>query len=105
MKRCRFANWARGYFWDKVNTWKPDRFAELPKHPLGDFLRHYAVEGHGKANQWGDGPWIFYTFDHRCLKNAEDYDGLAITVPRGATDVKAIEDEFFHTMTMSGGGR
>jgi hypothetical protein len=36
------------------------------------------------------------------LKNAEDYDGLAITVPRGATDVKAIEDEFFNTMMMSG---
>lgn len=105
MKRCRFANWARGYFWDKVNTWKPDRFDELPKNPLGDFLRHYAVEGHGKANQWGDGPWIFYTFDHRCLKNAEDYDGLAITVPRGATDVNAIEDEFFRTMMMSAGGR
>jgi hypothetical protein len=99
MKRCRFANWARGYFWDKINVWKPDRFGELPENPLCLFLRHYAFEGHGRANQWGDGPWIFYAFDHRCLRKAEDYDGLAITVPRGATDVKAIEDEFFATMS------
>lgn len=98
MKRCRFANWARGYFWDKINVWKPDRFRGLPKNPLCDFLRRYSLEGHGKANQWGDGPWIFYTFDHRCLTNAEDYDGVAITVPRGATDVAAIEDEFFDTI-------
>lgn len=98
MKRCRFANWARGYFWDKINTWKPDRFRKLPANPLCDFLRRYAFEGHGKANQWGDGAWIFYTFDRRCLTAAADYDGQAITVPRGATDVKAIADEFFKTV-------
>lgn len=98
MRRCRFANWARAYFWDKINTWEPDRFRELPANPLCDFLRRYAFEGHGKANQWGDGAWIFYTFDHRCLTNAEDYDGLAITVPRGATNVQAMENEFFKTM-------
>lgn len=98
MRRCRFANWARGYFWDKINTWKPDRFRELPANPLCDFLRHYAFEGHGKANQWGDGAWIFYTFERRCLTAAEDYDGRAITVPRGATNMEAIENEFFNTM-------
>lgn len=98
MKHCRFANWARGYFWDKINTWKPNRFRELPANPLCDFLRRYAFEGHGKANQWGDGAWIFYTFGRRCLTAAADYDGQAITVPRGATDVKAIENEFFKTM-------
>ncbi|HWB12705.1 MAG TPA: hypothetical protein VG826_26000 [Pirellulales bacterium] len=98
MKRCRFANWARGYFWDKINTWKPDQFAQLPHNPLCDFLRHYAFEGHGKANQWGDGAWIFYLFDHRCLQDAESYDGQAITVPRGATDIGAIEAEFFKTV-------
>lgn len=98
MQRCRFANWARGYFWDKINTWKPDRFSELPRNPLCDFLRRYAFEGHGKANQWGDGPWVFYTFDRRCLTKAKDYDRLAITVPEGATNVAAIEDEFFKTM-------
>lgn len=103
MKRCRFANWARGYFWDKINVWKPDRFRDLPQTPLGDFLRHYAFEGHGKANQWGDGPWIFYTFDHRCLTNVEDYDGAAITVPKGATATGMIEDEFFATMTAACG--
>lgn len=99
MRRCPFANWARGYFWDKINVWKPDRFRELPANAVCDFLRRYAFEGHGKANQWGDGPWIFYTFNHRCLTGAEDYDGLAITVPRGATDVAAMEGEFFKTMT------
>lgn len=98
MERCRFANWARGYFWDKINTWKPERFGELPRNPLCDFLRRYAFEGHGKANQWGDGPWVFYTFDRRCLTKAEDYDAMAITVPKGATDIRAIEDEFFGTM-------
>lgn len=101
MKRCRFANWARGYFWDKINIWRPDRFKELPANPLCNFLRHYAFEGHGKANQWGDGPWIFYTFDHRCLTKAEDFDGLAITVPRGGTNIAAIENEFFSTMRNS----
>ena len=88
-----FANWARGYFWEKVNAWRPER--------------HYATEGHGKANQWGDGAWIFYTFDRRCLTKAVDYDGMAITVPREETNVRAMEDEFFTTMkdrAVYGGG-
>jgi hypothetical protein len=98
MKRCRFANWARGYFWDKLQIWNPDRFKELPHNPLGDLLRTYAFSGLAKANQWGDGAWIFYTFDHRCLTRAEDYDNVAITVPKPGTNVKAMEDEFFATM-------
>lgn len=44
MERCRSANWARGYFWDKINTWKPERFGGLPRKPLCDFLRRYAFE-------------------------------------------------------------
>jgi hypothetical protein len=99
MKRCRFANWAKGYFWDQVSEWKPERFKSLPKNPLGDLLRAYATVGHGKANQWGDGAWVFYTFDHRCLTKAEDYEKAAITVPREGTNVKRMEDEFFATMT------
>jgi len=98
MKRCRFANWARGYFWDKLQVWKPDRFKELPHNPLGDLLRTYAKGDLARANQWGDGAWIFYTFEHRCLTQAEDYDHEAITVPKEGTDIKAMEDEFFITM-------
>ncbi len=99
MKRCRFANWARGYFWDKLQVWKPDRFKELPHNPLGDLLRTYATGDLAKANQWGDGAWIFYTFDHRCLTQVEDYDNVAITIPKQGTQLKAMEEEFFKTMT------
>lgn len=95
MRRCRFANWARGYFWDKIGVWKPDRFKELPRNPLCDWLREYASSGLGQANQWGDGAWIYYTFDPRCLTTAADYDAIAITIPREATNVKRIEHEFF----------
>jgi hypothetical protein len=98
MKRCRFANWARGYFWDKLNAWNPERFRSLPSNPLGDLLRHYARSNLARANQWGDGAWIFYTFDRRCLVRAEDYDRKAITIPRDATQVKYIAAEFFATM-------
>lgn len=98
MKRCRFANWARGYFWDKLQVWNPDRFKELPHNPLGDLLRTYAFSGLAKANQWGDGAWILYTFEHRCLTQAEDYDHEAITIPKEGTSIKAMEDEFFITM-------
>lgn len=99
MERCRFANWARGYFWDKVNTWNPERFNELPKNPLCDFLKDYAFKGHGKANQWGDGAWIFYVFDRRCLAKAEGYDRIAISVPKEGTNVEWMGEEFFVTMT------
>jgi hypothetical protein len=99
MERCRFANWARGYFWDKVSKWQPERFNDLPQNPLCDFLREYAFRGHGKANQWGDGAWIFQLYDPRCLTQVEDYDGQAITVPRAGTNVASMENEFFRTMT------
>jgi hypothetical protein len=99
MERCHFANWARGYFWDNVSKWQPERFNDLPQNPLCDFLREYAFRGHGKANQWGDGAWIFQLYDPRCLTMAEDYAGQAITVPRAGTNVAAMENEFFRTMT------
>jgi hypothetical protein len=97
--RCRFANWARGYFWEHVGTWKPDRFKDLPRNPLCDLLRDYALVGHGKANQWGDGAWIFYLFDPRCLTKAEPYDKVALTIPKGGTNVRRMEQEFFATLT------
>ena len=99
MKRCRFANWARGYFWDQVSTWDPKVFRELPRNPLCDWLREYAEVGHGKANQWGDGAWIYWVFDPRCLTRAEPFDNEALTVPREGTDVKRIEQEFLATMS------
>jgi hypothetical protein len=96
--RLPFANWARGYFWGEWSKWKPESFQELPENPLGDALREYAKSGLGKANQWGDGPWIFYVFDRRSLTKAIDYDGTAITIPREATNARAMEEEFFKTM-------
>ena len=63
-----------------------------------DFLRNYAFKGHGRSNQWGDGAWIFYIYDTRCLTRAQDYDKAGITVPREGTNIKAMEDEFFATM-------
>lgn len=98
MRHFRFVNWARGYFWDKVSIWKPERFQELPKSPLCDFLRSYSVSGLGKANQWGDGAWLFQVFAPGCLTAVEDYDQLGITVPTSGNNVKAMEDEFFRTM-------
>jgi hypothetical protein len=98
MKHFRFANWARGYFWKEVNTWPVERFNELPKNPLCDWLREYAKSGLGKANQWGDGAWIFYTFDRRCLTKAILWEKHAITIPRAGTSAKAMEEEFFRTM-------
>jgi hypothetical protein len=98
MERCRFANWARGYFWDKLGTWRPERFGELPNNPLCNELQRYAASDLGKANQWGDGAWPFYLFDSRCLTEVEDYDGQAITVPRQGTNPARMADEFFATM-------
>ncbi len=97
-QRCRFANWARGYFWRDIAEWKAERFNELPKNPLGDLLRKYASSSLGKANQWGDGPWIFYTFDRTCLTRVADYDGYAITVPKDGTNTDRMAREFFSTM-------
>jgi hypothetical protein len=99
MGHFRFANWARGYFWKEVGTWDAKAFEKLPRNPLGDLLREYARSGLGRANQWGDGAWVFYLFDRRCLTRAEGYDGKAITIPRGGTDAKRMAAEFFATMT------
>lgn len=99
MRNFRFVNWARGYFWDKVGVWKPERFQELPKNPLCDFLREYSVSGLGKANQWGDGAWLFQLFAPGCLTAVEDYNKLGLTVPRAGNNAPAMENEFFRTMT------
>lgn len=98
MKHFVFANWARGYFWKEVSTWPVRRFDELPKNPLCDWLREFTRTGLGIANQWGDGAWIFYTFDRRCLTKAVPWDRHAITIPRDGTNAKAMEEEFFRTM-------
>lgn len=97
-QRCYFANWARGYFWDKINTWNPEPFSNLPDNPLCNLLKKYAKSELGKANQWGDGAWIFQTFEPRCLSKAEDYDGVAITIPKDGTNLTMISNEFFSTM-------
>jgi hypothetical protein len=101
MTHCRFANWARGYFWNKLKSWNAEPFQKLPNSPLSRLLREYAGSDLAKANQWGDGAWIFYTFDHRCLTKAEVYDQLAITVPEGATNVEQIAAEFVATMNLA----
>jgi hypothetical protein len=99
MKHFVFANWARGYFWKEVSTWPTERFKQLPMNPLCDWLREHARSGLGKANQWGDGPWVYFLFDRRCLTQAVPWDKHAITIPREGTNAKAMEEEFFRTMT------
>lgn len=98
LRHFRFVNWARGYFWDKVGGWKPERFKELPKNPLNDWLREYAVSGLGKANQWGDGAWLFQLFAPGCLTAVETYDDLALTVPQTGNNIPAMDEEFFRTL-------
>ena len=98
MKKFRFANWARGYFWKEVGEWDPKPFARLPANPLGDLLREYAKTDLAKANQWGDGPWAYHLFDARCLTRAEAYGKDAITIPKGGTDMKRMREEFFATL-------
>jgi hypothetical protein len=98
LRNFRFVNWARGYFWDKVGDWKPERFQELPKNPLCDFLSEYASSGLGKANQWGDGAWLFQLFAPGCLTAVETYGGQAVTVPRTGNNIPAMNEEFFRTM-------
>ncbi len=96
--RLRFANWARGYFWPDISQWNPAVFDALPQNPLNNLLRDYAHGDLAKSNQWGDGAWIYWLFDHRCLTNAEDYDKSAITVPRNATHPVRMADEFLNTL-------
>ena len=98
-KQFRFANWARGYFWNDINRWDASPFEKLPDNALGQLLRDYAQSDLAKANQWGDGAWIFYLFDHRCISKAEAYDKIAITVPEGGTNFERIRDEFLTTLT------
>ncbi len=98
-QRLFFVNWARGYFWGEWSNWDPKQFEQLPKTPLGDLLRHYANSDLGKANQWGDGAWIFFLFDNNCFARVEPYNGVGITVPQSANRVKQMEREFFQTMT------
>lgn len=93
----RFVNWARGYFWDKVSTWKPDRFKSLPANPLCDFLREYSTSRLGKDNQWGDGAWLFQLFAPGCITQIDVYDEAAVTVPQSGNRISAMEDEFFRT--------
>jgi hypothetical protein len=101
MNRCRFANWARGYFWNDVSTWDAKCFDALPANPLCDWLREYATKGLGKANQWGDGPWLYWLYDPQCLRGAEPWDARAITVPKSKTDVPAMAAEFVRTLSDS----
>lgn len=99
--RLRFANWARGYSWGSWSNWNPARFDSLPLNALGDTIRKYANSDLGKANQWGDGAWIFHLYEPRIFTKVEEYDGTAITIPRDGTNVSAIENEFFKTMQAS----
>ena len=98
MRHFKFVNWARGYFWKEVSVWPESRFQELPKNALGDFLREYAASDLGKANQWGDGAWLFQLFAPGCVTAVEDYRQLGLTVPRSGTNAKAMADELFRTM-------
>jgi hypothetical protein len=98
LRHFRFVNWARGYFWDQVGDWRPERFGELPKNPLCDWLRDYSVSGLGRANQWGDGAWLFQIFAPGCITAVETYDGQALTVPRAGNNPRAMAEEFFRTM-------
>jgi hypothetical protein len=97
--RLRFANWARGYFWPDLAKWDPAAFDRLPDNPLGRLLKDYAQGGLAQANQWGDGAWLFWLADPKCLTRAEKWDDSAITIPRDAGDVRAMSEAFFRTMT------
>ncbi len=97
-QRLPFVNWARGYFWGDWSAWKPERFKELPDNPLGEMLRKYSTSDLGRANQWGDGAWLFQLFAPGCITQVETYDKQALTVPRAGNNVQAMEEEFFRTM-------
>ncbi|MDX1961546.1 MAG: hypothetical protein SFX18_00245 [Pirellulales bacterium] len=97
-QKLLFANWARGYFWGDWSQWNPELFKELPNNPLCDMLRDYSTSDLGKANQWGDGAWIFALYEPRCITKVESYNETAITVPKEGTDAKRMEAEFFATL-------
>lgn len=98
-QRCLFVNWAKGYFWGEWSRWNPKAFDKLPNNPLGETLKKYARSDLGKANQWGDGAWIFHLFEPRCLTKLEKQPGFGLTVPRDGTNISMMETEFFKTMT------
>lgn len=62
VRRCRFCNLARGYFWDKINVWEPDRFRELPKNPLCDFFAAIRFRRAGQGQSMGRRPVDFSFF-------------------------------------------
>ncbi len=101
MKHFRFVNWARGYFWKEVSNWEPKLFEKLPANALGNLLRNYAKSDLGKANQWGDGAWVYDLFDRHCITQAEAYGKSAITVPKAGTNAQRMRKEFFNTMANS----
>ncbi len=73
-------------------------FKKLPDNPVCDAMRRYAFGGLAKDNQWGDGAWIFWLFDRRCLTRTEVYDETGITIPKDGVDAKAMREEFFRTL-------
>jgi hypothetical protein len=97
-QRCRFANWARGYFWPQLGKWNPESFAALPKNPVCDALRRYAFGDLAKDNQWGDGAWIFWLFDRKSLTTFEIYDDVGLTIPKEGVNADAMQREFFRTL-------
>ena len=99
LQRFRFVNWADGYFWGDWSEWQPERFLRLPKNPLTEALSNYANSDLGKANQWGDGAWIFALFEPRCISKVLDKKVNELTVPKEGTNFRWIEDEFFKTMS------
>ena len=99
LQRFRFVNWADGYFWGDWSEWKPERFHMLPKNPLTETLSNYAISELGKANQWGDGVWIFALFEPRCISKVLNNKFDEFTVPKEGTNFRWIEVEFFKTMS------
>jgi hypothetical protein len=97
--RLRFANFARGYFWTDLSKWDAAPFDRLPDNPLGRLLKEYARGDLAKANQWGDGAWLYWLEDPGCLTGAEPWDDSALTIPREAVDVTRMSETFLRTMT------
>jgi hypothetical protein len=102
MRHFRFVNWAQGYFWDKLGEWHPERFEDLPRNPLCDFLRGYSITDLGRANRWGDGAWLFQLFAPGCITAVEELDGLGLTVPLRGNVPSAMEAEFLRTLKRVG---
>lgn len=93
-----FVNWAQDYFWGDWSPWNTARFKELPPNRLGEMLRTYSTSDLGRANQWGDGAWIFTVFEPSCITQVTPYDDNALTVPKEGNQIQRFENEFFRTM-------